>query len=141
MDRKDLIVLPETWATGARSAGAEPALAGAAEADRAGGLEGGSSTIGNARSKSSEGRGGARLSSGRRYTPEERLALLQQLDASGLTVAEFARTALVSSSTLYGWTRGRKGSRQRKVPKPKGRHFTPEERRATVEAFERSGLS
>ena len=141
MDPKDLIVLPKRWATKARSAGAEPAVAGAAEADRAGGLEGGSSTPKTVQSTSSTGRGDARHSSGRRYTPAERLALLQQLDASGLTVAEFARTVEVSSSTLYGWTRGRTNARQVKRTNKRGRHYTPEERRATVEAFERSGLS
>ena len=81
----------------------------------------------------------ARDSAGRRrYTAAERRELLAAFERSGKTAAEFCRTRSVHPTTLNGW---RRQARAGGLPKKKKRcvNYTPAQRRAAVEAFERSG--
>ena len=128
------------------SAAAEPGLPGgaAAETRRAGGR--GAWTLEQVRALNPS------RSMGRRYTPEERFRVLEVFRASGMSQKAFCEATGVSSSTLCAWARGGARAATRKQTKPdgagtktsarkSGRHFTPEERRRTVEAFETAGLS
>lgn len=84
----------------------------------------------------------ARLDSrGRRqFSASERAELLASQEASGQSVARFARERGLKASTLHGWRRARtksgSGVRRRRR---RTRTYTPEQRRASVEAFLRSG--
>ena len=100
---------------GPGSAGAEPGLPGGAQA------EPWVST------------GGRRI-----YSGEQRRELLDAFHRSGQTVRAFCASRGVSSSTLNRWVSRTSGKRA----KPRGkvrRNFTPEERRAAVEGFYKSG--
>ena len=106
-------------ARGPAPGGAEPALAGAAE--------------------SGAGRGSSTRR--RRRSRTEWAALVADFEASDQDAETFARLHDVSQLSLRHWKRrlgkGRAGA-ARRAPR---RHFTPDERRAAVEAFEKSGRS
>ena len=79
----------------------------------------------------------------REYTAAEQEALLSELASSGASVAQFAAQHGVHSSTLYAWLRrARAGEPLRRTGKRCGRpSFSPEERRAALEAWSKSGLT
>ena len=78
----------------------------------------------------------------REYTQSEAEALLAELSSSGERVAEFAVQHGLHSSTLYAWMRRvRAGGPLRSPGRPARRCFTPEERRAALEAWAKSGLT
>lgn len=84
----------------------------------------------------------------RYYTPEQRRAMLEAFHAWTGTPGAFCAQHGVTESTLYAWlrvfrARGASGLQAagRSRAKPAGRHrqYTPEQRRAAVEAFLKSG--
>lgn len=77
----------------------------------------------------------------RRHGAEERAQLLSELASSGLSPEDFAAQHGVAYSTLRRWQRRASGKGERKGSAPSSRRFTPEERRAAVEAFAKSGRS
>ncbi len=84
-----------------------------------------------------------RVRAHREYTAAEQEALLSELGSSGASVAEFAAQHGVHSSTLYAWLRrARAGEPLRRTGKKCGRpSFSPEERRAALEAWSKSGMT
>ncbi len=89
------------------------------------------------RSSAAERRVGAR----RRYTPEERARLLREHEASGLSVEPFCAQHGIQPSTLHTWRqKARRGARGKSRVRLH-RIYSPEERRAAVEAWSKSGLS
>jgi len=82
--------------------------------------------------------GAAKAPAGRRRTSAaERQALLAEFAASPLTQEAFAAQLGIAASTLRGWLKRARVPRE--VDPRFARRFTPEERRAAVEAFQRSG--
>ena len=88
--------------------------------------------------------------SSRRYGADERKSLLGELASSGETIDEFCARRKVSSASICKWrklleTHGESGLAPRQwVGNPNGEHGrirSPDERRAAVEAFLRSGMS
>ena len=136
------------------SAAAEPGLPGGAAAETRRALGRGMWTLEQVRALNPS------RSMGRRYTPEERFRVLEVFRASGMSQKAFCEATGVSTATLGTWARGgaRVSSRGRSKgagagtskgavagtktsARKSGRHFTPDERRRTVEAFETAGLS
>ena len=73
----------------------------------------------------------------RRFSASERRELLAALLSSGQTVAEFATARGLKASTLHTWVRkAQRTGRRAKGVRPR---YTPEQRRAAIEAYERSG--
>jgi transposase InsO family protein len=73
----------------------------------------------------------------RRFTASERRELLAALESSGQTVTEFATARDMKATTLHTWLRkARQTGRRSKGARPR---YTPEQRRAAIEAFGRSG--
>jgi transposase InsO family protein len=88
------------------------------------------------RSSAAERRVGARA---RRYTRSERSALLAELERSGVSVERFAAQHGVQPGTLQMWRyRARHARRGVRGTRPS---YSPEQRRAAVEALVKSGLS
>jgi len=75
-----------------------------------------------------------------RYSGEEKRAILVELESSGLSSVEFARARGMSPETLRRWLRRPKATKRGKK-KTRPRTYTPEERRAAVEAFLASGCT
>lgn len=122
MDRKQ-----EQWKP--LAGGAEPGFAGSAEPGS--GLRG-------------------RGSPARRYGRAEKLALIERYESSGMRMREFCAERRLSTKSLCDWRRafargGEAALSERPNPRnrrgARGRQHTSEERRAAVEAFEKSGLS
>jgi transposase-like protein len=84
-------------------------------------------------------RSGALGAARRRFTPEERAALLAELEASGESVERFALARDLVPATLHKW-RYRVRDAQGQTAKPH-RVFSPEERRTALEAWSKSGLT
>ena len=101
-------------------AGGEPALAGSAQAEPS-------------------ARGGPHAPR-RRCSAQERERLLAEFALSDKTPEEFAALHGIRPSTLVTWLR-RARQRTKRAAGGKGRRFTPEERRAAVEAFLKAGRS
>ena len=86
---------------------------------------------------------------GRHYSAAERVALVEAFQESGETLEVFSSAHGISLSTLCKWRKryvesGAAGLADRNARNPQGRthpSYSPEERRAVVEAFTRSGLS
>ena len=101
------------------SDGAQPAIAGGAEADAGGGPQ-------------------ARR---RRRSQAEWSALVRDFEASGQTLTDFAARHDLGVESVRRWVqrlgKGRAGKRSR----PPRRRFTPDERREAVEAYLKSGRS
>ncbi len=85
----------------------------------------------------------------RRCTPEERLGLIEGYRRGGETIAEYCARHSISVSALTKWmVRFDAGGASELVDRPNPRnqggrsrgHYAPEERRAALEAFERSGM-
>lgn len=75
-----------------------------------------------------------------RSTPELRAKLLAQFAASDLDAAAFAALHGMRPSTLETWLRQARRAEARPAAGPaRRRTFTPEERRAAIEAFAKSG--
>jgi len=94
----------------------------------------------------------ARHGRGERFRPEERLSLVRGYLASGETLRVFSERHGVSLMTLWNWKRryeeeGEAGLLDRRVANRRNRAgrtrtaYSPEERRAAIEAYTRSGLS
>jgi transposase InsO family protein len=80
----------------------------------------------------------ARREGGRRkYTTEERERLVEEYRAGGGSPRDFAGSHGIAYSTFTTWLRV--GCKKAKVDPRFSRRFTPEERRAAVEAFLKSG--
>jgi transposase-like protein len=78
----------------------------------------------------------------REYTQDEAEALLAELTSSGERVADFAVRHGLHSSTLYAWLRRvRAGASLRASGRAARRCFSPEELRAALEAWAKSGLT
>lgn len=106
------------------SAGAEPSLRGGAQAEHGGAP-----------------RGERRR---RRYSLEERTALLRTFHDSGLPVAQFCRREGVGADTLYRWLRGggkrTKGQASRRSDgRAANASYSADQKRTALEALERSG--
>ena len=77
----------------------------------------------------------------RRYTAEQRAELLDAFEASGLGVEQFAAERGVHPSTLNQWRyRERHGGKRAPDRAERPRSFSPEARRAALEAWAKSGL-
>jgi transposase InsO family protein len=70
-----------------------------------------------------------------RYTADEKRAILEELDRSGQTLSDFCRARGVSLDSIRRWRGGKKPAKR----KAKCRTFSPDERRAAIEAFLASG--
>lgn len=90
-----------------------------------------------------------RGSTTKRYSPEERRALLDELESGSETLTAFCLRRGVSMATVCAWRRaartpagraGRPKDAQRAAPAAKRREHSSEERRAAIEAFSRSGM-
>jgi len=79
----------------------------------------------------------ARVRKTRKYSAADRARILEELANSDLGVPAFAKQAGVAYSTLKAWTRPPR--KQRASSSPQSKRYTPEERRAAVEAFTKSG--
>ena len=120
------------------------AVAGEGTPGFAGVPEPGTAREGAARSGAAEPKGRAR-----RFTAAERASLVRAFVESGETLESFSARQGVSLSTLCKWRQryielGEAGLEDRNVRNASGRTrpgYSPEERRAVVEAFRRSGLS
>jgi transposase-like protein len=73
----------------------------------------------------------------RRHSAAERERLLAEYQTGTLTAHDFALEHDIRPSTLATWLRNAKREARREANTP--RRFTPEERRAAVEAFLKSG--
>ena len=113
------------------SAGAEPGPPGVAPAEPGGKIP----TVSLAEIRAFN----ASRSRAFRYTAEQRFQILDCFRNSGQTITAFSKASGISMSSLSAWRKGASSGRAqvRKV----GRHFTPEERRRTIEAFEKAGLT
>lgn len=82
-----------------------------------------------------------------RYSAEERRALLDELEAGTETLTAFCLRRGVSMATVCAWRRAERAPAARAArpkdvqPAPKRREHSPEERRAAVESYRRSGMS
>lgn len=112
---------------------------GAEEADRS-----------SERGRRPSGEERSRGNTSRRYGVEERKRLLAELEQSDETQAAFCARHHVSTATICAWKRGFRTQGEaalapresRRNPSGKsGRWRSPEERRAAIEAFERSGMT
>ena len=74
----------------------------------------------------------------RRTTAAERAELLEALERSGQSVADFAAAQGLRESTIYGWQQRRRAVGKQIRPARRG-HYSAEERLAAVEAYRRSG--
>ena len=98
------------------------------------GLPGGRSERGEGARKEARDRLGRR-----RYTAAERSEVLEALEASGQSVADFSAERGLRESTLYTWLQhSQRNGAARRVPR---RHasYTAEQRRAALDAYARSG--
>jgi len=76
----------------------------------------------------------------RRFSKAERAELLAALQASGQTVAHFSKERGLKASTVHSWLHVRRGATSRaRGNRKRKKRYTPDQRRATVEAFQRSG--
>jgi len=73
-----------------------------------------------------------------RYSAEQRFQALQFFRDSGQAITAFSAVSGISLSSLSAWRKGASSSRAQ--VRKAGRHFTPEERRRTIEAYEQAGL-
>jgi transposase InsO family protein len=92
------------------------------------------------RSSAAERRVGARHA----LTPAEQERLVAELESSGSSVPEFAAAHGLHASTLYTWRRRVRAGEpvRRRGWKKGGRgNFSPEERRAALEAWAKSGMT
>jgi transposase InsO family protein len=98
-----------------------------------------SSSLPGGRSSAAERRVGAR----RALTEAEQVALVRDLESSRQRVPEFAASHGYHPSTMYAWLRRyRAGEPLRRAGWRSGRpNFSAEERRAALEAWEKSGLT
>lgn len=85
-----------------------------------------------------------RVGARRVFSEAEQQALLREYEASQESVAQFAARAGVHYTTLYTWVRrARAGEpvRRRRAKRGERPSFSPEQRRAALEAWSKSGLS
>ena len=76
----------------------------------------------------------------RRFSEAERAELLAALHESGQSVAHFSKERGLKASTVHSWLHVRRGaSSSSRSSRRRRKRYTPEQRRATVEAFQRSG--
>jgi transposase InsO family protein len=84
------------------------------------------------------------------YTPVQKLATLRAYAASGMAMRAFCARQGLSTATLCAWRRAYERDRERGLEPRRNprnrvgrtrRAYSPEERRAAVEAYGRSGLS
>lgn len=88
---------------------------------------------------------------GRRYTADEKLAVMKACDASGLGTVRFCAEQKVTSASLCAWRRAfKRGGVKALAPKANPRNgkkqvhrgpYKPAERLQTVQAYAKSGLS
>ena len=78
----------------------------------------------------------------RRFSAEERAALLVAWEASGKSAQKFGAEHGITRDSLYRWRRGAKLASPRRSPRrPSPRRYSPEEKRAAVEAFHGFGVT
>jgi len=91
---------------------------------------------------------------GQRYTAQEKAQALREFAASGLGMRAWCKRRGMSTATLCAWRRAysqhgleglvlKRRKRSPKKPTTGGPHrqYTPEERRAAIDAFEKSGMT
>lgn len=79
----------------------------------------------------------------RRTSPEDRNAILERFDASGLRVEDFAKSEDIKLTTLRWWLNERKKHSGKSYSQPRGKRgpYSPEEKKKTIEAYLSSGLT
>jgi len=103
-------------------------------------LAGGEDAAGAAAAVPAQSEPQARESKGaprRQFTPEERAQHIADFRASGLSARAFAERAGLNPTTFTSWVRVQR--RKAKVDPRYSKRFSPDERRAAVEAFMKSG--
>jgi transposase InsO family protein len=88
---------------------------------------------------------------GKAYTPEEKAQALRVFSASGSGMRAWCARQGLSTATLCAWRRAyARGGLEALAPRPNPRnrrgassqrHYSPEERRATIAAYQKSGMS
>jgi len=81
------------------------------------------------------GRGARSGKARRRYTDKQKRAIVEEFDRSGQTMAAFCRERHIGPDSIRRWRGGKKCAKR----KTRNRTYTPDERRAAVEAFVKSG--
>lgn len=131
MEHDDHVQVPATRQAPPTSAGAEPGPPGVAPAEVGGKIPPVSladiQAFNSSRNK------------GFRYSAEQRFQVLQCFQNSEQTLTAFSVASGVSMSSLSAWCKG--ASSGRAQARKAGRHFSPEERRRTIEAYEKAGLT